>query len=72
MSEWITVDGYENLPDGEWLVEVEKSIYRMKIHTAYKGPKMCFVAGHFAFDQPKVIAYRSIPVPVQTRRTPNE
>ncbi len=67
MSKWISVDGYENLPNGEWLVVVEEAIYKMTVHTAYKadlpkGGSMCFLAGHFAFDQPKIIGYRSIPV----------
>ena len=63
MSEWIKVDGIEEVPKGNWLVELEKESAYHTIHSAHISEKkgLSVIAGRFGFDMPKVIAYRKLP-----------
>lgn len=61
MSEWIKVDGYKNLPEGNWLVRLEESILGSKIHVANTHQNCTFIGGSLAFDMPKVVEYRPLP-----------
>ena len=57
-SGWVSVDGYEELPKGNWLVMVEGKKVPM---VAENESKTCIVGGYFAWDREKVIAYTPLP-----------
>ncbi len=61
MSEWIKVDGYKDLPEGQWLVKVDEPHFDLYYHTAMVHPNITMIGGLFGFDAHRVIAYRSIP-----------
>lgn len=64
MSEWIEVDGAENIPLGVWLVTTNERGNREKeIHTAKVRSNFITVGNQFYFDMPKVIAYMPAPSP---------
>ncbi len=56
-SGWVSVDGYEELPKGNWLVLMEGSSIPM---TAEVG-NYCLIGNCFAWDRNKVIAYKPLP-----------
>jgi hypothetical protein len=60
--EWIECDDYEKLPNGEWLVHIDKS--RKPYHVAVvtqnnDGHKIIIVGSHFSWDMDQLIAYTS-------------
>ena len=59
LETWIPVDGYKNLPIGEWLVYIPEATVKLQTATAHSN--ITFIGGHFAFDQKKVVAYTSLP-----------
>lgn len=61
MSGWRKIKGYEELPEGTWLVEVETERYRTLFHVAVKMPNLTFVGSCFHFDMPDIVAYHAIP-----------
>lgn len=61
---WAKVDGYINIPVGDWLVQLEKESMFNIIHTAHITENMCTIGGQFAWDMPKVIAYMPLPNPL--------
>lgn len=60
-KQWIDVDGYKNLPNGEWLVRLDEEYFDTFVHVCMKRENCCFIGGHFAFDMANVVEYRSIP-----------
>lgn len=69
---WIELDDYKKLPDGEWLVKIDDS--RNEYHIASvssktgDGHKMVIVGSHFSFDRGKLIAYSAF----ERYTSPNE
>lgn len=64
MSNWIEVDGAENLPVGKWLVTTaERNNREVDIHIAKVRSNVITVGNMFYFDMPKVIAYMPAPEP---------
>lgn len=61
LNAWIPVDGFEKIPKGKWLVQLEREAMFALIHTANVGKNMTTIGGQFAFDLPKVVAYKSLP-----------
>lgn len=57
-KKWIPINGYKELPVGTWLVTMEEDLLDSYVHTAVVHPNICCIASNFAFDCPKVIAYR--------------
>lgn len=67
---WIYIDSYKDLPEGEWLVAEEgrDSMTREgekrpnKIHTASVSEnKIVVIGGHFAWDRNRIYAYTQAP-----------
>ncbi len=68
MSEWIEVDGAENLPLGTWLVTTaERNNRDVEIHIAKVRKNVTLIGNMFYFDMPKVIAYTPAPEPFKAR-----
>lgn len=61
MDKWTRVNGYKELPVGNWLVLLNKEVFGSKIQVAAVHPNMVTVSGHFAFDVPMVIGYMALP-----------
>ena len=59
MSSWISVDGYKNIPVGEWLVYMPDE--RDSIQAAHIHKNVSTIGGNFAFDRKKVTKYRPLP-----------
>lgn len=59
--EWIRVNGIKEVPEGSWLVELEREYGFGFIHSAEVGGTFSIIGGHFAFDCPTVIAYMPLP-----------
>lgn len=57
-TQWIPVNGYKELPEGTWLVTMEEDLIWSRIHVAVVHPNITCIGSNFAFDCPKVIAYR--------------
>jgi len=64
-SKWISVDGVENIPDGDWLVLLEKEMLGRTIHSASIDNKMrvSTVGRLFVWEAPKIIGYMPLPDP---------
>ncbi len=58
---WKSVDGFENMPDGNWQVCLEKELAGNKVHSAYKNEKYGTIATSFHWDMPKVTHYKPLP-----------
>lgn len=58
---WIDVDGYEDLPEGHWLVRIEREMWGVDVFTAIIRKNLSMIGTNFAFDMPKVIAYAPVP-----------
>ena len=63
-KEWISVDGYENIPIGEWLVYVPKRIGR-EFNVAVVHKNLTIIGGLFGFDMQPVTHYQALPVAPQ-------
>ena len=62
MGKWTKVDGYNNLPVGDWLVQLNKPYFHNVLAVAHVHSNVTIVGGHFGFDtEGKVIAYRPLP-----------
>jgi len=59
-GKWKSVDGIEEVPEGKWLVRIERKSMFGTEHTANVSSNISTIGGQFAFDVPKVIAYKSI------------
>lgn len=72
MNDWIPVNGYKELPVGDWLVltDLNEPIFdSLVMHTAAIRENVGVIGGLFPFDQRDVIAYRPLPeVPVLTKQ----
>ena len=67
MSKWIPVDGYKNLPVGNWLVQLSEPHFHNTLHTASVHPNVSIIGGSFGFDlEGDVIAYRELPKETET------
>jgi hypothetical protein len=60
-AKWIEIDGYKDLPEGNWLVLLEKPSCHSRIHVAHRQGLMVSIGHAFAFDVPKVIGYMPLP-----------
>lgn len=58
--EWVFVDGYEEIPKGEWLV-MEQTINGYEMHVAKIREKVSVIGSYFAFDRGKIYAYAPKP-----------
>jgi hypothetical protein len=65
MSEWISVDGYENMPVGTWLTWHESRPSRdCEFQVTTIGENGFAVSGNlFTFDLPRVTHYMPLPEP---------
>jgi hypothetical protein len=65
-DEWIDVDGSDDIPEGEWLAEMQEPNLGSKYAIVVKRPIvtgfLVYINGGFHFDKPKVIRYRPIPL----------
>lgn len=64
MSKWIEVESHEDLPEGVWLVEVEKRHWASKrtlYHVADVSENMALIGSHFSWDMPRVVRYTELP-----------
>ncbi|KKM77339.1 hypothetical protein LCGC14_1371070 [marine sediment metagenome] len=62
MSKWIEVDGYKNLPVGNWLVQLDEPHFHNVLAVVHVHPNITVIGGYFGFDtEGKVIAYRELP-----------
>ena len=60
-NEWISVDGYKNMPHGTWVVECEEGVESSTVfHIAHIRNKLSVIGGSFAFDQGRVIRYKPV------------
>lgn len=58
---WIEVDGYKNVPVGDWLFKIQTKKDEIEYHTGHiHSNGYCVIGGHFGFDRDKVIAYKKI------------
>ncbi|AUR85578.1 restriction alleviation protein [Vibrio phage 1.076.O._10N.286.51.B7] len=66
-SQWISVDGYENLPLGTWQVATEaRGTRSAETHIATVENHVTLIGNYFAFDLPRVYAYApALPTPPQ-------
>ena len=55
--QWISVDGANNLPEGDWLVLCKDA----KKHVAKKKGKLVTIGNYFDFDMSPVISYMPLP-----------
>jgi len=65
-GKWTEINGFAELPEGSWLVQIAEPIQGSKIHAARKmindsKSGIGTVASHFYFDAPKIVAYRPLP-----------
>ncbi|AUR86211.1 hypothetical protein NVP1084O_004 [Vibrio phage 1.084.O._10N.261.49.F5] len=59
---WVIVDRISQIPEGTWQVVLKDKLYGSRIHTINRWDKnMGVVAGRFAYDAPKILAYRELP-----------
>lgn len=58
---WTKVNGYENMPLGIWIVEVQQAHWGLYFHTASVNANGTVIGGRFGYDMPKVIAYTELP-----------
>ena len=56
---WRPVKSIEDIPDGEWLVQLSNG----KMATANISRFMQVIGGRFHFDMQPVVAYMSLPQP---------
>ena len=59
---WVSVDGYKEVPKGLWLVKMEKDLCGSEIHVMKNHGNIAVVGSVFAFDAPKILAYKEIPL----------
>lgn len=60
LQKWLSVDGYENLPVGEWFVYIPERTD--KFHVAVIHKNLQVIGGHLGFDMQPVTHYRALPV----------
>ncbi|CAM0070366.1 hypothetical protein VPHK391_0014 [Vibrio phage K391] len=61
MTDWKTVNGWKELPQGFWLVRHDTPRVHHQYSVADKGEKICICGNAFAFDLPPIVAYRELP-----------
>ena len=71
-SDWVLVDGIKKVPVGTWLVYLEQSLHGSKVVAANVNENTSIVGGYFAFDAPKVLAYRVQPLAPGEKQKPFE
>ena len=63
-KQWIDIEK-EPMPEGKWLVQLEKEILGSKIHVCTKDKTqngfLIVIAGQFGFDMPSIKYYQSLP-----------
>lgn len=65
-DEWVPVDGFENMPSGEWQVFSDGSMPSGKIQSASKKDTYGTVGSIFHWNAPKVTHYKPLPKPPQS------
>ncbi len=58
--EWIK-SSLSDMPDGKWLVLLEKPVLGIRIQPCSKRPNCTINGGVFGFDAPQVLAYQPLP-----------
>ncbi|AUR89183.1 hypothetical protein NVP1121O_155 [Vibrio phage 1.121.O._10N.286.46.C4] len=59
---WIIVNRISQIPEGQYQVLLEGVLFGSRIHTIQRWDKnMGIVAGRFAYNVPKILAYRELP-----------
>lgn len=62
--EFIEVNSYKDVPNGNWLVKLEKSCYECKYQIYIKRDKFGVINGQFSsefFSKNNIIAYCALP-----------
>jgi hypothetical protein len=57
---WVSVDGYENIPKGVWLVRLEGED---SPEVADNTGSICIIGNRFAFDAERITSYIPLPEP---------
>lgn len=61
MSEWISVENYKQVPEGNWIVRIENSKRCCDMEIMNSNKNISIIGGAFAFDHGRVTAYHPLP-----------
>ncbi len=68
-DEWIEVDGYKDVPKGDWIVQLEDEHRDCALHVINSHPNISIIGGNFAFDHSRVVAYHPLPQPYKRSKS---
>ncbi len=61
MNDWIEVNGWKEVPKGNWLVQLAHPFFGCYMDVIKKGENLCIIGNFFASASEKVIAYQALP-----------